>query len=846
MRAFQQVAVPHEDVVAGRLTMDVFAADLWQVVKGTAPEDYKDPGIFFRKTYLTRGLQNILDIAKKRLEGSTGDSVIQLQTPFGGGKTHTLIALYHKAKEWGVNVAVFEGTTFDPKEVKPWEEIEKQLTGKVELTRGDIAPGKEKLIKLISENSPVLILMDEVLEYVTKAAGVKVGDTNLASQTLAFVQELTGAVSTVGNSLLVITLPSSVLEHYDENAERFFQQLQKVTGRTERIYTPVEEDEIELVIRRRLFQSIKEDEAKATVDEFVDTAVREGLLKADERSTYRERFLKSYPFKPEVIDVLYKRWGSFPTFQRTRGVLRLLSLVVHDLLGKEVPYIRVSDFNLKKEEIKRELIKHIGAEWDSVIAQDITSTESGSKAVDTSIGASYLPYRLGTAVSTAIFMYSFSGRGERGTSIREIKLSTFIPGVPASIIDTAVNQLRERLFYLSDEGLYFTTQPNLNRIALLKEENITFHDIEERERELIEEHISKETPLKIHLWTDPKDIPDTPELKLIITRKKPIREDLETKGETPRVYRNTLVFLAGNENQEDTFHSFIRKLLAYQAVYSDSSLNLTQGQRKELQTKIKSYTERAYEELRKYYRKLFIPAKEGFREIDLGLPTLGEGYIDKEVYTRLIEEEIVLKTIDPRVLIERYMSNKDFVETKILYEAMLKTPGEIRPASKEVFIKAVGKGVSEGIFGLGIKAEDDKFECKYYRQSVNPELSENEVIIKPEFCKSKEEKTYTEESKSQTVDTSSVLSSSTGAITYTYKSSDNIEYISSLHLKFTLPVDKVSYFAQMVRFLNEKFSKCEIEICLKGEGGKITKNEYENKIKETLNQLDIDYKEELS
>jgi len=258
--------------------------------------------------------------------------------------------------------------------------------------------------------------------------------------------------------MLVITLPSSILEHYDENAERFFQQLQKVTGRTEKIYTPVEEDEIELVIRRRLFQSVKESEVRSVVDEFVDNAVQEGVLKSDERSAYRERFINSYPFKPEVIDVLYKRWGSFPTFQRTRGVLRLLSLVVNDLLEKEVPFIRISDFNLEKEEIKRELIKHIGPEWDSVIAQDITSPESGAKLVDRGIGSSFLP---------------------------------------ASIIDTTLNQLRERLFYLSDEGLYFTTQPNLNRIVLLKEESVTFLDVEEKERVLVEEHISKETPLNI-------------------------------------------------------------------------------------------------------------------------------------------------------------------------------------------------------------------------------------------------------------------------------------------------------------------------------------------------------------
>lgn len=272
--------------------------------------DYQDFDLFFKKTYLTDGLKNILEIAKKRLESKTGDSTIQLQTPFGGGKTHTLIALYHKAKEWGAKVVVLDGTALNPKEKKLWEELERQLTGKIEITKGDTAPGKEALLKLLSENSPVLILMDEVLEYVTKAAGIKVGDSNLAAQTFAFIQELTGTVSTVGNALLVLTLPSSILEHYDENAEKMFQQLQKITGRMEKIYTPVKDEEIENVIKARLFREIDEREAKKVVDEFVEYARKEGLLSGDEVVEYRERFLRSYPFKPEVIETLYHRWGS--------------------------------------------------------------------------------------------------------------------------------------------------------------------------------------------------------------------------------------------------------------------------------------------------------------------------------------------------------------------------------------------------------------------------------------------------------------------------------------------------------------------------------------------------------
>ena len=484
MKTFTQIAIPHEDIVEGHLTMDVFAADLWQVAEGKAPLDYQDPDLFFKKTFITDGLKNILEIAKARLEGRSGDSVIQLQTPFGGGKTHTLIALYHKAKEWNAKVAVIDGTALNPEDNKLWEEIERQLTGIVSLTKGETAPGKEKLIELLSKNSPVLILMDELLEYITKAAGIKVGDSNLAAQSFAFIQELTGAVATVGNALLVLTLPSSILEHYDENAEKVFQQLQKITGRMEKIYTPVKDDEIEYVVRARLFSKIDEKEAKNVVDEFVEYARNEGLLLDDEVSRYRDRFLKSYPFKPEVIDILYKRWGSFPTFQRTRGVLRLLSIVVNRLLEKNIPYIRLGDFDLSNEELRRELIKHIGQEWDSIIAQDIVGNESGAKKVDESLGAAYRSYRLGTVVSTTIFMMSFSGKGERGASVKEIKISSTYPDFSSSIIDTVITNLKEKLFYLSNEGLFFTTQPNLNKILVSREENITDGEIYQEEKEI--------------------------------------------------------------------------------------------------------------------------------------------------------------------------------------------------------------------------------------------------------------------------------------------------------------------------------------------------------------------------
>lgn len=180
---------------------------------------------------------------------------------------------------------------------------------------------------------------------------MKVEESTLAAQTIAFIQELTETASTLEKVCFVVTLPSSIIEHYDESAEKLYQQLQKVAGRLEKIYTPVQENEITKIIRRRLFSNLNENDAKEVIAESMEYAEKEGILPAGTLpSKYRDRFLDSYPFMPELVDVLYHRWGSFPTFQRTRGVLRLLSLVVHSLKGTDKPYISLADFDLAQLE----------------------------------------------------------------------------------------------------------------------------------------------------------------------------------------------------------------------------------------------------------------------------------------------------------------------------------------------------------------------------------------------------------------------------------------------------------------------------------------------------------------
>jgi hypothetical protein len=868
MKPFLTVATPHKDILEGRLEMDVFAADLWQVFNGEAPSEYQDSDLFFKKTYLTSGMKNLLDVVKKRLDGKGGDSVIQLQTPFGGGKTHSLIALYHKSKEWKANVIVIDGTALDPKDKTLWGEIERQLTGNVNLLKGETSPGREKLKNLLKKHQPLLILIDEILEYTTKSAGIKVGASNMASQTIAFIQELTETVKILPNSILVLTLPSSILEHYDENAERLFQQLQKVAGRVQRIYTPVQDEEVSHIIRRRLFSDVDEKSAKDTIDEFLEFAEKEKILPENvEKINYRDKFIKSFPFQPEVIDILYKRWGSFPTFQRTRGVLRLLGLVVQSLKNSKIPFIRLGDFDLKNEDIRRELINHIGQEFDGIIASDITSIDSGAKKVDKSLGSSYSPFSFGTKVATAIFMYSFSGGPVREATINEIKLSCAEPGIPSSIIVETITKLRETLYYLSDKGLFFTNQPNLNRMLLNKMEVIEQKDIEKEEKNLLIENIKKETIFDIYIWpNNSKDIPDNSKLKLIVLKdsNKP-KEFFQYCGDRPRIYRNTLIFLCPLDSERINFEQSIKRKIAWEEIDKDKTLHLTEEQKEKVKEEVKKGKNSGRELIRTLYRFLLLPTKDNFKEINLGISTYGMDMpVDREVYEALKNEGEIFEKLSPLILKEKYLKNKNYSETKNILESFYKTPGEMRIVNEDVLKNAIKEGVKQGLFGLGI-LENGSPLCKIFKQDCFPELVEGEIIIKPEKCViapfgevSQDEKILSSIDKIKDCKSIEEIEKIKKEIGKYELPPEQIEIIereirkkedelkgkvspkekcyNQINLKLNVPLGKLADIVKMINYIRQKFNKVDVKVEISAADGEISKSEYEDKIKETTNQ----------
>ena len=837
MIPFHTIAVPHRDILEGRLTMEVFAADLWEVFRGTAPDEYKDPTQFFQKTYQTDGLKNLLSIVEGRLNGQGGDPVIQIQTPFGGGKTHALIAMYHKASEWNVQKVVLVGTPMRASDTL-WGILEKQLTGKVARFDGLTSPGRDALYQLLLENQPVLILMDEVLEYMTKAAGVPVGDSTLAAQTLAFMQELTEAAAILEQVALVITLPSGAMEHYDEGAEQLFRQLGQIAGRVEKIYTPVQEHEIAQVIRRRLFSQIDKTGASEAIRDFMDYADRESILPpGTEPSEYRKRFEAAYPFQPEAIDVLYQRWGSFPSFQRTRGVLRLLSFVIHSLRESAIPYISLADFNLSVQEIRQELLKHIGGEYDSVIAADITGEDAGAKKVDVGLGDAYKGLKLGSRAATAVFLYSFSGGTEKGASLGEIKRSATTTGNPSSVLTEAVEDLQEKLFYLQHESgrSYFTNQPNLNSILLTRMENINERVIGEFEETELKKNLSG-GQLKTFVW--PKggsDIPDTPDLKIVILKERDdllMKDILEMKGNTPRVNRNTLFFLTPLEHEAAGFYTQLRKIISYEAIGTDKTLNLSAEQQREVRTELKKSTDELNDRLRRYYRTVFIPTREGLKESDLGLPTYGVSKkLDEVVYDKLRLDREILESVHPLVIKERYLRADESVSTEQLYQSSAKTPGEARVIGQG-WESGIREGVEQGLFGLG-ELEDGKPVCRYFKESpASIAFSGSEVIIREDICIAQKKMRLKEPPEPIAPP---LVPPKPPCLKPPPDERD------SVRLKFTIPKGKVSGLMGVMNLLQSNFDNLQVELL--ATEGQMSDQDYEDKIKEAFVQLGIDPEE---
>ncbi len=506
------VATPHEDTREGRLSEAVFAANLWAVVQDNAPEVYRDPEAFFSKTYLTEGLTNVLKKVTRALSGDAdaGDRILSLQTAFGGGKTHTLVALWHLAHGYaplsrsvgeglGVRVAVFTNETCDatqgrrtPEGVHTrtlWGELALQLGG-VELYRRIEANDQARtvpqglFVEILQQAAPCLILIDELADYCVGASAVEVGNTTLADQTISFVQQLTQAVQQVKGVVLVATLPASHLEvASSEKGQEILNRLERRFGRMSADIKPVADEEIYEVVRRRLFESVGDSaEHEKVADAYLKMYQqhRNEVPTEATRGTYKERIIAAYPFHPTLIDALYLRWGSHGDFQRTRGVLRLLASIVGDLWQRRhtetqsQPLIQPCHVRWTIDALHSALTRLWGAAYEAVVAADVIGDKANAPLLDAERGSEYVTEKIAQGLASAILLGSFGGQGERvGYSTKDLKLCIGRPDLNWGYTDGALLELEQRGFYVHTAGAgnlgkryWFGTKPTLAKLIV--------------------------------------------------------------------------------------------------------------------------------------------------------------------------------------------------------------------------------------------------------------------------------------------------------------------------------------------------------------------------------------------
>lgn len=870
VKPWRDVVTPHSDVLRGRLDESLFAADLEDVLRSRAPGDYRFPEQFFAKTYPTDGLVNLLGAVLRRLGRRGGDPVINLQTAFGGGKTHALIALYHLAtaghelaeselvkavlRQAGLEglprcrVAVFVGTSPDPLQDKtPWGAIAEQLGSYEAVKESDkerTAPGTQRLHQVIGEE-PTLILMDELAEYGVRARGLR-------EQLMAFLQELTQVVKASERAALVVTLPSSA--PYGDEGERVLHQMEMIFGRTEAQYELVRDEEIYEVVRRRLFQDLGsegERERAATAYWEMYQSLGDDVPGYARDPAYRQRMLRAYPFHPEVIDVLYERWSTFSTFQRTRGVLRLLAEVVASLYNGQhpAPLVQPAHLELGNDHIRRELVKHIGNEYNGVIASDISGPNAKAGRLDQEMGAEYARYRLASGLATAIFFGSFSGSERRGVTLPWLRLAALAPGIPTALVGDAVKRLEDELWYLHVErGLYcFTNQPNINRIRIEREEAVRDEQIGEALRQLMGRAAGSE--FRTFLWPQaPQDVPDTRELKLAIlgpehARPGPADEFavrlLSQAGTTFRAYANTLLVLAPDRGELASLRQKVRRLLALRSIRDDRELwaRLSEENRRKVESDIKGLQDGIEFDLRSAYRHLAKASAEGVRWEDMGIPTVGEkGSLARRVREFLKDADLLAESIAPSQLLEKALKpEEEELPLSEVKDRFLRYPHLPMLAAPDVVDRAVQAGVRGG--ALAVRLND-----RLYISEAPATWEAEAVVVRPE----KAAAMRAEAAHEGPVATGG----STGSEeTTTEEKTTTVERrgIARVRLRVELPWDKVSEFYRgVIMPLKGDDADIQLEVYLQAFSpqGSIKQATLDHKVRETLAQLGAQVLEE--
>jgi predicted AAA+ superfamily ATPase len=572
MKPWREIAVPHRDVLEGTFQQSEFAADITAVNTGKASREYQDAVAFFERTFITEGMSLLLTQVAQRLAGKGGEPVIQLQTAFGGGKTHTILAVYHLANRTcalsdlaGVaplveraglmdvphaRVAVIDGNAHAPGQpwkrgrqtIKTlWGELAWQLGGAEafalvkESDTSGTSPGKDVLRELLESHAPCAVLIDELVAYIRQFPEGQALSGGTYDSNLSFVQALTEAAKLVPTAIVLASLPESDVEAGSQRGIATLRALEKTFGRVQALWKPVATEEAFEIVRRRLFEPVRDGKGReASCRAFADMYVAEGakLPSETQERRYHDRLLQAYPIHPEVFDRLYEDWTTIDGFQRTRGVLKLMAKVIYRLWKDDNKDLMIMPGTLPLQDgsSRNELTYYLPAGWDAVIERDIDGDRAETTELENKeprfgqVGAARRVARtifLGTAPASVA-----TKGGTRGIDRARIVLGCLQPGQSSSVYSDALSRLADRLHYLNASGdkaqettrFWFDTRANLRRE--MEDRKRRFDDKTEvrgKIAESLKRIVGNATFFEgVHIFTPHADIPDDTALRLSV------------------------------------------------------------------------------------------------------------------------------------------------------------------------------------------------------------------------------------------------------------------------------------------------------------------------------------------
>jgi len=805
-KPWREIAKPHKDVLEGTFKQSEFAADISQVAKGDATSDYQDPEKFFARTYITEGMGLLLTSVVERLASQGGDPVIQLQTAFGGGKTHTMLAVYHLAshntsidklagipeifEKRGIkklpktNIAVIDGNQYAPsKPVKYdsqkintlWGILAWQLLGQVgydKVAKSDqdgTSPGKKILIELIQEASPCVILIDELVAFIRQFADGKTYNAGTFDSNLSFIQALTESIKSIPNAILLASLPESDMEAGGEIGQRALVSLEKYFGRVESVWKPVGAEEAFEIVRRRLFDSIDDNKSKIkNISKAFANFYREHSDKfppETQTSIYEERLYLSYPIHPEIFDRLYEDWSTLEKFQKTRGVLQYMAVVIHHLWNTNNRDLMIMPGSIPLDDgtVRNKSIHYLPNGWEPVIEKEIDGPKSRPAEIDghdTRFGSLQAARR----TARTIFLGSAPSSPEqtiRGIRYDYILLGTVQPGETVGVFEDVLKRLKDNLHHLfsKEDHFWFETKPNLRREMQSRKLNI---DDKGDVMPLLKGHVKKIFGKKhffagIHFFPSSSDVPDDwgkgPRLVVIAPNTsysqaddnlavKNAKEILTQRGEQSREKQNRLIFLAADSDSVKLLFDYAKTYLAWSSILDDfksDRLDYQKSQFAEVEREVQQTEGTLKHMVRESYKWILCPMQDDAND-DIKWENTqvspAAANIVEAIEDKLKEEEWVISSWSPihlkKILNDWYFKeDREFeIGARQVFQdscCYLYLP---RLLNSDVLKEAISSGVvSEDFFAYASGKEGDKYLGFIFGSNTNVNIDESSLLI---------------------------------------------------------------------------------------------------------------------